>query len=600
RIEAVPCSHDPKKSRVHKPFASAHAREHDALWSWSCACGDLVGTDRIYETCDGCRTRVSRRTCQADSVEWPALVFPLPVLHPWRLPVAAALLGLLEDELVDVISSHESTELVSVLEARWGAADENLLQRMRRTSQDKEREKLARMLRHLEAVQRRRLTPDDLWLTDVRLLPSRLLFNGFPLGAATLTESPTSALYRDVEMTSTMLQAALQNGIGPLRQAGWIELQKRVRALFGDLIEPQSGTLADWWKRVWPTTAPSELELAVPGLFDRSTSDDLTARRSTRVFCGQGLFDTQSTALGAAARGIVKPDGIAFLPEQRVEKHRTLESTEYWTDRAAWQWLCRDALVRLSGVILSLSASDALWSSIASHLPVAFERTSLGGVILRELMEAMEPPRGRPSVVRDLLMGTPPMSLPSASSNAVDKVQALLERAAPGQSLGLIAARQVFATYLAGFWRVPASAAQPLGWIWNVDGADDLPTGARRVVPRLSDMAWELCPGFLAFTSPARVAAYGDWEPVTEEQWGWLGRTAPSLPGRSELERATPSIVPALLSEPPPREALAVEDSRLQLPTEAAPDATHTRPEIRVVEESVTRWLGEHLLKGTA
>jgi hypothetical protein len=597
----LPGTHDPLKVRAFQQHAVTTADQHGAAWSWSCECAALGGEDRAYETCLTCNTRVAARTHEMTGLRWPAIQLSLPVLHPWRRAVAAALLGLLEGELNAVIADHQAADLVTVLEGCWGDPGKNLLERLRRTDDESKRGQLWRALLSIEPVSRGALKPGDLWLREVRILPLRLLFNGYPGGTGILTQSPISGRYRAVGVAAKLLASAIESGVEPLRQAGWIELQKRVVGLFGEMSAPEPGTLAELWNRVWPTTAPSCVRQAVPGLFAYCSPSELNARRSMLVFTGGStpvLADDDTTPI---ARGILFEGSCVALPDLPQGPRSPIHEPPFWSERESHHWLTKDALTRVAGLLLGIADSDALWVQIKEYVPERVERSVLGAFVLREVLLAAGSPAARPSRLRALLEASPALHLPSDKLIAEQKVIDALNEALPGDGPSSLLAKRVLAVYLAGFWRVSKTAENPLGWMW-ASSQHGVPKAARRTVPHLRESAFRLCRGFRAFTDPLQAAAAGEWNELTQEQLGWLGGAVPELPAASELKPPSLSLPPACLSDAPPTElASPAPDVSPSAKRQEEQPLSVERPlcEMTVVSESLHSWLRLHLSRGS-
>lgn len=597
-IEFFSGNHDPIKTRIlHVPPGTDTG--HGAPWRWSCECNALSMPDRAYETCTKCKTRVTPRTSDIMSSRWPAIQLPLPVLHPWRRSTAAALLGLLDAEFEEVIAHHQATELKSILETCWLNPEANLTERARQTNDERKREAIWRGLLNLEPVSRGTLRPADLWLQEIRILPTRLLFNGYPAGLGTLVQSPISERYRAVSATAKLLQDAIRSGVVPLRQAAWIELQKRVVALFGAPHAAEPGTLAELWSRVWPTTTPNNIEQAVPGLFANYSPTELCSSRSVTVFTGGNTplhTDSEAEAEAQAHRislGVLSDRGVVDLSIEADSQPAPLHDAAFWHQRRSYEWLVGDALTYVAGALLGISELDSFWPHASPLIPTELERYALGSFILRELMHAAKPPLGKPSVLYAILERSPNLVLPSDSTSAEEKVLALLNEALPGDTPDTQLARRILALFLAGFWRVPVSAEHPLGWVWS--RADhNLPKAARRTIPRLRDSAWRLCPGYRAFTSPVQAASTGGWEELTDEQLGWLGAELPELPSRHRVRLPFSSVSPPPApTEPAAAPTVATVASPRQSDEVAMPLTPSS--EIIVFLNSLESWLRTHL-----
>ena len=556
--------YDPMRTSIHRPSVAPYAVEHGP-WRWMCDCGALVGPTYVQVACASCETTVKKRWV---GMNGRVIRLPLPVLHPWRKRLVGALLGLVGDEIIDIARKHDCSSLYEPTQSALEYPTRNLATRMALCSDPTEEPTLAAELAALEHAVALGLSVDDLWITDLDILSPRLLFDGYRTGAPDLLSSPLTRHYRRIQGL-----ARLEFGTNTtLRRALSVELQRSVDELFGDVDEspPREGTLAALWHRVWPTTAPDDIEISVPGLFEHCDARDL--RGSTAA---QLLASTLPSTDASWKRGVLTTDGVDPVPVPAPIEALPTDAAQ-WRERAAWSRCSGSLLVRLAAICLGIDHQPSIIAALHTlpQAAVVEEVESLGSLLLRELLTRLRPPRGRPSVLLDLLEKSDLTFLPRDRNEATARVESRLEAALPGVELGDLFVRAGLARILSGFWCGRPTAESPRKWIW-APHADDAPKEFRRAVPAITSAAWRGWPGFELMTDPIAAALQGWTCDTTGGHAGWFGLPAPPLPPEEDLTAVTRIHEHQPLAGPP---ALAA-------------GSPPTEPIVRVVDDSLAVWV---------
>ena len=565
--DAAPSTYDPVRTTIHRSSRAPYTAEQGP-WHWACDCGVLTEAKRAQISCVTCKTTVKRRWVGTR----PAVIsLPFPVLHPWRKRLVGALLGLLGDEFARVTKQHDCSPLFEATRAALADPSRNLVTRLARCSDRKVQVQLAAELAALESASSRGLELDDLWISELDVLSPRLLFDGYRSGAPDLLASPLTRAYRRIQGI-----AQIEYGTNTtLRQAVWVELQRGVDDLFGDLEEtmaPSVGTLADMWRRIWPTTASGRLQVSVPGLFERCTAREL---RSSAV--AQLLASSLPSTDSSWELGILTAEGVEPLPILPSVSGTPVDAGAR-NERAAWSRCSGPLLVPLAALCFGIDERPSIVAALGA-LPraAAFDGVArIGPLVLRELLLRARPPQGRPSALLDMLETTGPLFLPHDRVEAMAEVETRLEPAIPGNEVGALLVRVALARVLTGFWHGRPTVQCPHPWVWSAH-ADDVPNRFRRAIPPFSSKAWHAWPGFQLMTNPV-AAALGGWAwDTTVGYQQWFG-----LPGL-ELPLAVDLTVPTTIDEP--------HDT--VVPPMVAPPSP-LDPMARVLTVSLGQWIHHH------
>jgi len=582
--------YDPTRSP--RPAAWCEDRPPGGPWVWRCACGQLRGSARVQERCVTCNEPVTRHfEAEAQHV----IDLPYPIIHPWRRSLLASLLGITVDELRVITDSEECSELAALTEIALRQPLRNLRERLSRTQERERRLALLLQLEELEGALRHGLVASDLWLTRLRVLSPRLLFDGYRLGAPDLLESPLTKHYRSILSVVKLAQGRIDS-LPQLRQAHWIELQKRVDELFGNLEgAPASGTLAELWLRVWPTTAPRSIPLAVSGLFCRASGRELLAFDTTRVWADAEVLHPHTTRL---TRGLLGPEGpleIDTMAAPAVDPR----DEQAWLDRGAWGYLSGPGLVALAAILLGIDGDARVAARVRALLPTsAVELASVGPLLLEQLVRGLEPPRGCPSRLVRLLLARMPLVLPSDDDAARRLLGDRLLGMVDPDDRGALVASAALTTVLCGFWHGAPTPSHPSGWAW-APSCSDAPSGFRRTVPRLSDTAWEQWPDFQLVVHPLDALRSGAAKRSACAGTGaWFGLAFGEHPVDVDWDEAPIALDPSR-PEPPPL-ALATVEQEPIVPVSREPTIVEgpldvSSLEAVVLDVSIAAWLTAHL-----
>lgn len=438
------------------------------------ALGPRVAQPPRGELPDPTRTRMSRPLKRPE--HGAAFPLPTPVVHPFRKPAAAALLGLTTGELGVLARRHGVRAVVDVIrhvasQATDRGTSEAAERRLATETQRSVRTELGDGLRLL-----RRLRPHDLpdlLVLDALPIPiPELTPFGFEPGSERALRTPLLAAYRNVTLVT---QAAEQIGKGGRLLDRYVEvqLQAAVDALFGGPDSPADGrTLAGWLARTLPLTRSSTA---------RVTHARLVWHRTER-----GLVPSFTNTEGAVTTD---------LPA--LESEPSPGSREWWMKRAARSWLAHDHLPWFVGLFAECEGA------LADDLPVASGLR--GRWLAREWLRRLSHPSSNPVSLAEVLSSRLPLFLPSDIEEARGSVVPVLEQALPGSDEAGELLRGVLARVLLGFWVVPASTDHPEGWRWS-QLATPPPVGGRRALPPIGSPAWRLWPSIGQATSAIRYA----------------------------------------------------------------------------------------------
>lgn len=555
--------YDPVRSAVRRTSSAPYASERGP-WSWSCECGDLAGISYVQVRCETCQTETRR---QWIGLPEHTIHLPVPVLHPWRKSITAGLLGITEDELDRVIRGDDGTPLLRLTEIALDQPTRSIDLRLAGQTDPDTQAALWQQRHDLTAVSSR-ITIDDLWLSELRILSPRLLFDGYRTGSTALLSSPLTRHYRKIQSLAKM--DVLENPI--LRRALWIELQRTTDTLFGSSfsMHPQPGTLAELWHRVWPTTAPQHVRLSVPGLFENCNAQELRDSIASELLGSKaGLSGSQDTW----ARGILTTEGVVPLPTPLLilsGKHRQPEVEQLARSR------CIDRYLRdLAAACLGIGREPAIIAALRG-LPGAeafVETQDLGRLVLRELLHRLGAPEAKPTAFLSFVASQKPLLLPRDHAEAHQFLEKRLSKCIPGDELGATLVRTGLTWIFGGFWSGARSSEMPHGWTWMPSG--NALDGLQREVPVFGSEAWQCFPGYGVLRNPSRAAANGWADGWLPDYNLWFGLDAEELPPEDAL-----SVIPE-----------ASKPATLLVPLELT---MADEQDTRILEETLDHWLFQH------
>ncbi|EDM81672.1 hypothetical protein PPSIR1_22184 [Plesiocystis pacifica SIR-1] len=577
--------YDPRRRAGH-PERWCGTRSSGGIWEWRCECGQLRGPTYAGMTCASCGGVVSREPIAEPLHDCP---LPVRVVHPWRRSLVAALLGLTEAELRPIMQTEDCSELANLTAVALDQPHRNLHQRIAQTEDQELLTALLQQHAELDAALCHGLELNDLWLSRLSVLSPRLLFDGYRMGAADLGQSPLTKHYRSITAVSELTSGRVEL-LPQLRRAQWIELQGRVDQLFGSVEHGEAGTLAEYWRRVWPTTVHGSVPLSVPGLCVDMTPDELN-QSSTRILWPGAMLE--GSRLHQLA--VLTPTGLLELPPQ-PQPEFDLTSDQAWTERGAWAELLDRHSTWLAAVLLGADghprASQALRAIVPPDLA---DSSSLGRVLLRELIRGLAPPAGRPSKLFELVLAPRPLRLPRADQAASEAIEQRLAGLVDGDDTAALTSARALAVLLGGFWQGTPSTEHPAGWLWS-HTEHEVPKSFRRVVPRLADGAWQAWPDFDLMMHPLRALARGSVvHPRSPGVRAWFGLDGEELPvdidwGEVRAPVAPPEP-PDTTPVPPPLPKDASDQAAADPAVPQGPQATHFTQEVVVVDVSLQTWL---------
>jgi hypothetical protein len=471
-----------------------------------------------------------------------------------------------------------------------------------------EREALLRGLHAVErdVAALGRMLPGRLLMSAVSVLPAALHPTGLPRGAAERVKSPLTKAYLRVRLASDRLRQLRRSGSRLLVETARRALLAEMDALFGPVSqgrqEGEPTHLAGLLTRLWPLTRAPGLRSVVPGTFriqgrpvrDTTASAleleveripspaELAARipvpearqgtqentRPLRLLKGSprnGIVPVrllvERGTCGVTTTGVLTAGGPVYLP---VMSPLLLElsSPDFWAERAARERLLRHHLPWLFMVLGAFQAledkgEEAGKGVIESTLfpgpslqalrHDGVEMPALGAVgilALRELMAGLARPESRPLDFCRLVEEPRPRPCGEDGTRAVGVIEAIVQRAFPGDGALMRVSRRLLVRALVGWWKGPPSEASPSGWYW-LPPLERGPPGTRRYVPPLASSAWEWWPAMAAATAPVRFLLENEGNSV-EGRWSHalclaLGFKVDDLP-ESNVEVGPPRL----------------------------------------------------------
>ena len=510
---------------------------------WTCECGGMVRSRDTRETCDECGRRLALEKLLRADLSRIHQPLPIAVLHPWLKGEAAALLGLVEEELSEVVRSHGPE---SVLAAASNALNRGPFAAISlRLSLEKEAG-LSRLLGR--ALFRLRRWHDDggpdLSIASVPVVPARFHFCGLPPGAPRLVHGGLVERYAALRLAIEQAEHLLGSSSGGLRISAMVAVQEAVDALYGKCDESSSGSvqsLASLVCRIWPLSRYSEVETAIPSLL----------RRKDVI----GLQLPSQSAGGEDGSQMGERRSLQVLPSRGGRTFRPT-SRDFWEARSALHLLTNSFLLPLAAVYSGLSDVQ-LDSTVTGQLEAlgvepADELATLG---LRELLRCISLPGARPQALTDILATRLPLTLPSDPVEAEGKIRERLDHAIPSVDNGAEIAKVLLTFLLGGWWRSAVTANHPLGWRREPPG-ESLAGEWRRAVPTLGSKAWLLLTHSSWLLEPVRsLMGPPSQHPLVLNALG-MSATIPRIPWWIPEDEGTParSSQPTqnILAAPPP------------------------------------------------
>jgi len=507
---------------------------------------------------DPTRTRIGKALTTPE----PGAVFtlPFPVVHPWRKPAAAALLGVTTDELAVLIRRHGLRDVVGALRATAGRAGDSGARSAaaRRIADDAHRAVRSRLADGMHQL--RRIGAADLLkallLESVPIPAPTLTPYGFAPGSERALQTALLLAYRGVKLVTRTIEE-LEDGAPTVNRLGEHRLQQAVDDLFGELDAPTADgrTLAGWLTRALPTTRSATTRVSHPNLVWRRTE--------------RGRVPSLRTPTGCTANS---------LPE--LEARLLPADPAWWAKRSARAWLAHDRLPWFVG--LFADCEDGLGEALA------VPRGLRGRWLVREWLRRLAHANSDPVPLAELFARRIPLSLPGDPEAARRPLARILDVALPGSDEGGEHLREVMMNILLGFWLVPASKQHPEGWQWLAPGSA-APIRGRHAVPPITSPAWRLWPSIAEATSATRYAlARADGRPTAP-----LLQYACGLEGGAQLP--SPAVIdtvvelPAEVALPPAQESAvptAVPPQRVRVPLPPP-----VEEDIRVASVGLRSWL---------
>ena len=455
---------------------------------WSCRCGAVISTSRQSVVCETCNEKQQFTHAERHSLERRHVALPVEIVHPWRLRVAATLLGLTLKELKGILESHGPTLVLAA--ARERLASQSWLRilqaRFQRETNRRTAYELGRGYLETQALANADVLDEVLALSSVPVLPDRFLVGGFPTGSNRLLHGSLTERYRVLLSAIQQTVVSKSASTHALSTASQFQLQATVCELYGisDGTESNATDLASLVRHIWQSSRPADTPTTVPGLVENDDGLWLAVQEKQNRDAQKPLDET------------IHRYPIPTPLPTRVE----IGSETSWTEKHARDILLRDYFPLLLGACASLDhlanederIEDVLEEAgvpssgdrdryLARNLLLAFESTTFGGT---ELI--------------NILTSRPPLQLPADARQAVEQIESRLLKCFHSGSEVDTLARVTLVQILGGWAQGPHSLGDPLGWRW-IGALGLCPEGWRRVVPRFNSAAWRVWPAMLMF-----------------------------------------------------------------------------------------------------
>ncbi|WP_141617242.1 hypothetical protein [Myxococcus sp. AB036A] len=616
---------------VLRDGAMGYRGAFDSGRAWHCECGDIHGARRAFERCERCLALVTLHPRKRRRL--PVLTLPDLVLHPWRVELAAALLGTSVEDLLSFHASRGGAALAAAL-LELSQQDKVALARQRLLASGKKGGMSLGWLALLQdtssgpSLVSRLLTrtlpvlPPILHPTSARSANSRTAH--LPPLVSSHVSSPLTSRYFRVLHQSRRLEQLRRSNSQFLIEVSRRELQRAVSELFGPVEAGRSSAepahLAALLCRIWPLSRPTGLRSALP---DMVRSWARPARASARSIVVERLSPDDKSLQPPAELQCKKPDpvvnpireieffgvermSLALAPEKPGSAHlgvmsraqwrwmpslpqRQAEpaSPEFWRERFAMDVFVKDLLPFFVVIVAGRPPHET-----GNRCPRSEAQRDLS-----QLLAALSNPAAAPADLVQLFQAKLPMNLPRDGDEARQNVARIIHRAFPGNSPLLETARERLTLILASFWVVPVSPEHPLGWDW-VAFESPSPTHGRRMVPPLQSMAWRLLPDFNAVAAPARFFLSNP-----ERRWDLLpaairaclgfGTVLPGIqPEESHDEPLPPGVEETRDEAPAPHMPVPVAEAVTTRSLPVEPLTSIEQADVQLLSTSWVNWFG--------
>jgi hypothetical protein len=590
---------------VRRPAPPRSRRGGDTFLEWRCSCGATVGRRRAAGLCDRCGSRILERPRDISATPIRVLPLPVPVLHPWRVQAAAALLGLTSSELREILQSFPQAYVFELCETASSSPLALCERRILESADVDTREELGKgfaMLRGLvdDAGSSREHLPvlEALWLRAVPIFPEIHRLIGCPPGSDSSLSPLLLARYRRLRLAIHQFAYLWPEHSEGLRMAAWHSLQTATDAIFGGLDESgdTEGTLHELFSFTWPTAYPSSLTHCVPGQYrGGSVRDAETITHSAHPFGRAALLNNDAPGRVLHATKDMLLTGDRTLELKAPQRSIDVASELSWRERWAYHRLVSSHLTQLAAVADAatyLDIPDEIW--VAWRWPSHANRRLLGRLILRTMWRRLSSANASPLALHKILIVSKTLELPANESSAGQVLEGRLQLCFPDADVGTTMLRYCFGRVLSAWTLCKPDAQAPLGALWNARALGD------RVLPAANSPLWRLLPAFGALCDPVRwlatsqqappksevVRAYLrlEVEPVPDEWWD-IEPAANTETARVDPSPLTPAIIaPSTTSSvPPPVSAPVSVKASARIYTGSVVDWIHSamRPETK-------------------
>jgi hypothetical protein len=507
---------------VRRP-APARSRGNEMLLEWRCSCGAATGRSRAAGLCERCNSRILEHARDISAIPIRALPLPVPVLHPWRAPATAALLGFTCSELRAILQSFPQAYVFQLCETAAAAPFALCEQRITDSTHVDVQEELGEgltMLRGLvdDASRADQQSPllDALWLRFVPIFPEIHRLIGCPPGSDSTLSPLLLARYRRLRLAIHQVIRLWPEHPEGLRTAAWHSLQTAADAIFGGLDGNRAiedGTLRALFSFTWPTVFPSSLTHTIPGQYRQSRHHGSSAVAPSVNPFGR-IADVDRDTPG---------DVIPSTRDMLLKGERSLElkapgrcldvaSEMAWHERWAYDHLLNNHLTQLAAIADAatyLDIPEAVWAEW--HWPPQANRRLLGRLILRTMWHLLACTSTSPAALRRIIAGAKRLELPADERTAAGLLDARLQLCFPEQDVGTQMLRYCVARVLSGWTSCKRDVKTPLGALWNSRAQGD------RVLPAAGSALWQLLPAFGALCDPVRWLATAQQQPPESE-----------------------------------------------------------------------------------
>ncbi len=607
---------------LHDELRESEGHKAPPRGLWRCACGVLESPTPRFAICVACSKPLRPEPITGVPLLRGWLSAELEILHPWAKLAAAGLVGLSEQEFDRLFAEQPIVDVHAMIRAALADPLAHVTARVAREGEL--RPDLAGPLALLQALlSSAHPLPIFVELSHLPRLSDALCPLWQVPGSPVPVRNPFTAAYGALEHAIKRLQRLESGWLGPT----WVveeqrrEVQRAADRLFGSPSDaPRRGeprTLADLVARLLPWTRAPGLRSIPPGLVRITgqvdadvVAPDRQTRPAQRILMRPPAFvdfeeapdatatDSSGTIADMCHSSTLLVQSIELAPhgDAPVRTAVLLERGLRWQPlrpaiAGSWAqprtWQRRRALAWFMANGVGLLGALGLGSGVPGLSAVSMLLAHLG-------------PNSDICALMGMLTTAWGHRLPDDQAQARASVGEAVSAAFPGVDTALATARTWLVERFIGWWRVPVSLDDPLGWHWSSD--EKRPAGrCQRVIPGVRSHAWETLDDWLLLHRPclwwlrdlSRVDL-ASWPAaprilVGVERWP-KDQPLAERSDRWDEAHALPARVP-LVSLTAPAQPVAPISPGTGSPTLPAPASG--RPRLELLHGSLSNWLNK-------